>query len=114
MGIFKATYSFAGPGDPPAAEVLVARTSAALGRTVELFGYGREGRVVEVLFELDPIGFLYLSKVLADLGGSRIHPVSREPWPLVLPEFVQTRWPDLSDADRARAREDVVTRETRR
>lgn len=114
MGVFKATYFFSGSGTPPTAGVLVERTSAALGRTIELFGYGCEGAVVEVMFELDPIGFLYLSKVLADLGGSRIHPVSREPWPLVLPEFVRTRWPDLSDAERARAREDVVTRETRR
>src|SRR5262245_45155122 len=99
MGAFAARFRFA--GEPPSGEQIDRELSAQLGRPASAFDY-RRGKEIAILVGFDAIAPHYAIKVLRDLGGTRLHYVTGQPWDETLPAFVEKPWLE-HDEDTRRA-----------
>jgi hypothetical protein len=90
MGLFLLRVRFSGP--PPAEDLVRAELVRRLGSAAGLDEFQVKGDVVSVTMDMDPVAKAYVLKILLDMGGEQIDPITRSPCEPRLPDFVQRPW----------------------
>jgi hypothetical protein len=91
-------------GDPPTEDIVRAELHHRLGSAAGLDGFEVNDNVVDVTTAVDPVTNAYVLKILLDMGGEQIDPVTRQRREPRLPEFVQRPWREWPWWKRARIR----------